>query len=135
MGSPAHERIDDYLVRCDVEYDALGDGMWVIHDDLEQVDNVVISCNPPLVVFRVKVMEIPSDLETQRELYQKLLTLNATDLVSGAYGLEGSSVIMTETLQAENLDFNEFQVAIEGTIMALREHYDVLKAFHHPSDA
>ena len=135
MGSPAHEQIDDYLVRCGIEYESLAEGMWVVHDDSEQVDNVIISCNAPLVVFHVKVMDIPQGAEAQRELFGKLLAFNATDMVSGAYGIEGNSVIVTETLQAENLDFNEFQAAIEGMSLALREHYDVLKSFHNPSEA
>ena len=124
------EVVEDYLLRSGTAYDAVGDGMWVLHDDADSVDNIVITFSPPLVIFRVKLMSLPGDVGAQTKLFRKLLELNATDMVSGAYGLEGDAVVASEILQAESLDFNEFQAAVDGLTMSITEHYPALRAFH-----
>ena len=133
MDSP--ELIDDYLIRSGLEFDAVDDGMWIIHDDVDHDDNIVVSYSPPLVVFRVKLMDSPEEPQARSSLYELLLRLNATEMVSGAYALEDGAVIATETLQSENLDLNEFQAAIDGLTLAIVEHYDQLKSFHHFTDS
>jgi hypothetical protein len=132
MDSP--ELIDDYLIRSGLEFDTVDEGMWIIHDDIDHVDNIVVSYSPPIVVFRVKLMDSPRDPEARGALFEQLLRLNATAMVSGAYALEDGAVIATETLQSENLDLNEFQAAIDGLTQAIVEHYDQLKSFHHAAD-
>lgn len=127
--------IEGYLVRSGVPYDVLGDGIWVVHDELDNVDNIVITLAPPVVVFRVKLMELPKGEGEEAALCRKLLELNASSMVSGAYAIENQSVIALETLQSENLDYNEFQAAIDGLTLALTEHYDVLKQYHHSAAA
>ena len=117
------EIIDSFLVRSGLEYEALDDGMWMIHDEHDQVDNILVTWTPPIVLFRVKLMNAPSDAAKRSALFEQLLRLNATDMVSGAYALEGEAIVATETLQVENLDFNEFQAGIDGLTMALTEHY------------
>ena len=52
-------------------------------------------------------------------------------MVSGAYAIENGAVMALETLQSENLDYNEFQAAIDGLTLAITEHYEELKQFHH----
>ena len=108
------EIIDEYLVRSGLEYNALDDGMWVIHDEDDQLDNIVLTWSPPIIVFRVKLMNAPNDEAKRAALFEELLRLNASDMISGAYALEGDAIVATETLQAENLDFNEFQAGIDG---------------------
>ena len=127
--------IEGYLVRAGVAYDVLGDGIWVVHDELEHVDNIVITLASPIVLFRVKLMELPRDAAQQAALCRKLLELNANAMVSGAYAIENGSVIALETLQAENLDYNEFQAAIDGLTLAITEHYEDLKHFHQAAAA
>jgi hypothetical protein len=127
--------IEGYLVRSGITYDVLGEGMWVLHDEFDQIDNIVVTLASPVVLFRVKLMELPKDLEARTKLALKLLELNASAMVAGAYAVEGESVVAVETLQSENLDFNEFQAAIDGLTMAISEHYDLLRAFHHPVSA
>ena len=122
--------IDGYLVRSGLTYDTVGEGMWVLHDEIENVDNIIVTLATPVVVFRVKLMELPSDPTAQAALCRALLELNATSMVSGAYAIEGNAVIALETLQSENLDLNEFQAAIDGLTLAISEHYDQLKRYH-----
>ena len=122
--------IEGYLVRSGVSYDALGDGMWVVNDDVDKVDNIVVTLADPIVLFRVKRMKLPADPATRSALYAKLLELNATSMVAGAYAIENDAIIAIDTLQVENLDYNEFQAAIDGLTLAITEHYDMLKQFH-----
>jgi hypothetical protein len=127
------EIIDEYLVRSGLGYDALDDGMWVIHDEDDQLDNIILTWSPPIIVFQVKLMNAPADAGQRAALFEELLRLNATDMVSGAYALEGNAIVATETLQSENLDFNEFQAAIDGLTMALTQHYAQLRTYHSTS--
>jgi len=122
--------IEGYLIRSGIAYETLGTGMWVVHDEFDQVDNIVISLSPPMVIFRVKLMELPQDPAIHAALFRKLLELNVSEMVSGAYGVDGDAVVAIETLQAENLDLNEFQAAIDGLTIAISDHYDELKRFH-----
>ena len=127
------EIIDEYLVRSGLGYDALDDGMWVIHDEDDQLDNIILTWSPPIIVFQVRLMNAPADAGQRAALFEELLRLNATDMVSGAYALEGNAIVATETLQSENLDFNEFQAAIDGLTMALTQHYAQLRTYHSTS--
>jgi hypothetical protein len=127
------EMIDENLLRSGLEYNALDDSMWVIHDEDDQLDNIILTWSPPIVVFRVKLMDAPADTEKRAALFEELLRLNACDMISGAYALEGNAIVATETLQAQNLDFNEFQAGIDGLTLALTQHYAQLRAYHTAS--
>lgn len=127
------EIIDEYLIRSGVEYNALDDGMWVVHDEDDQLDNIILTWSPPILVFRVKLMNAPSDLAQRAALFEELLRLNGSDMISGAYALEGNAIVATETLQAENLDFNEFQAGIDGLTLSLTQHYPQLRTYHTAS--
>ena len=103
--------------------------MWLIHDDHDYVDNVVVIHTPPVITFRVKIMDI-SDIpeEKKSEVYEYLLRLNANELVAGAYGLEDDAVVITDSLQSENLDYNEFQASIDSITLSIREHHGQVRA-------
>lgn len=114
--------IEAFLIKMGVSYDNLGRNTWMIRDNEQQLDNLVVTLNDPVIVFHVKLMTIPSDCNRLR-LYEELLRLNATEMLHGAYGLEGDDVIATDTLQAENIDFNEFQASVDALNLAITAHY------------
>jgi hypothetical protein len=60
------------------------------------------------------------------KLYEQLLTLNATDLVHGAYGLEEGDIILTDALEIENLDYSEFLASLESLALAVTSHRHTL---------
>jgi hypothetical protein len=99
----------------------------MIRDDEEAVDNLVVTLNDPVVVFHVKLLDVPEGCDRLR-LYEELLRLNAREMVHGAYGLDGNAVIATDTLQAEHLDFNEFQASVDSLNMCISSHYRQLTA-------
>jgi hypothetical protein len=121
--------VEGYLIRLGVPFEQLGENTWVIHDEYEVVDNIVVTLNDPVVLFQVKLMEIPSDCD-RLALFETLLRLNTNEMIHGAYGLQGEAVVATDTLQAENLDFNEFQASLDALSLCITDHYRKLARFH-----
>lgn len=119
--------VESFLLRMEAEFEELEEGMWVLRAGSDAA-GVVVNHSPPLLVFRAKVLDIP-DHERRCELYQRLLELNATELVHGAYAIEEGDIILTEAMELENLDFNEFQAAVDSIHMALAAHRDTLGAY------
>jgi hypothetical protein len=118
--------IESYLLQMQVENEELREGTWVIKAD--GVDQLMLTLAGPVLVFRVKVMEVPR--HNREELYRTLLELNATEMMHGAYGVEGDSVIITDALQVENLDYNEFAATIDDIALAVASHHGRLAKFH-----
>jgi Putative bacterial sensory transduction regulator len=123
------EDLNSYLNQLDLPYEEVKPGMWVIHDEQDQVDNIFVTFSDPLVVFRVKIMDAPTNPEKKAELCEELLKINATEMIAGAYGLEGNAVVITDTLQSENLDYNEFQASVDALTMAISQHYPLLSKY------
>ena len=121
------EDIESYLIKLQLAYESPKPGLWVIKGAGGEIENFVISLSGPIVVFRIKVMDLPP--AHREELYKTLLELNATDMIHGAYGLEANSVILTDCLQLENLDFNEFQATFDDMTLAVANHYSRLAKF------
>ena len=119
------EDLEHYLIRLGLSYEEVGQGTWIIHDDYDGIDNIVVSWAPPLVVFRVKLMDLGKGVDKEA-LYERLLELNATEMVAGAYGLEGESVVVVDSLQADNLDYNEFEASVDSLTLAITTHYKEL---------
>ncbi len=117
--------IESYMLQLGLEFESVGEHLWLVHDEDDNLDNVVVSFVDPIMLFQVRVAELPGGDKTA--LYRKLLELNASDMIHGAYGIEGDSIIMIDTLQAENLDLNELQSSLEAMSVSLIQHYPVLK--------
>jgi len=117
--------LERYLLELGQPYEEIADGIYMVNDD--EVDNVdiIIMWAPPLVVFRVKLLDLGTGDHSQ--LLRRLLELNATEMVAGAYGLEGEAVVVVDSLQSENLDYNEFRASIDSLVMAITVHYPMLK--------
>jgi hypothetical protein len=114
--------IEGYLIKMGISYDEIARNTWMIQDNEDSIENLVVTLNDPVIVFHVKLMEIPPGCDKLR-LFEELLKLNATDMLHGAYGLEGNDVVAIDTLQAENLDFNEFQASVDSLNLAITTHY------------
>ncbi|HEX2094931.1 MAG TPA: hypothetical protein VHG28_21200 [Longimicrobiaceae bacterium] len=123
------EDLESYLLRMELMYEEVEDGMWIVQMDGAHGAKLVIHHSPPVVVFRLKMMDVPKDGTRCTELYRRLLELNATDLVHAAYGIEADDVILTETLELENLDFSEIQATVDSFQVALASHLDVLAPY------
>jgi len=123
----SNEDIEAYLLQMGRDFFSPQGGVWIIHDEYDDVENIVVVNAPPVVTFRVKIMDLP---DMHREgLFEQLLRLNANEMIAGAYGIEQEAIVIVDTLQAENLDFNEFEAAIDGLSMAIAMHFPKLRAF------
>jgi hypothetical protein len=115
------EDVESYLLRMDVAHETVKPGIWVVKTDGSPL---VVSLAGPVVAFRLKVMELPRT--GREELYRTLLGLNTTEMVHGAFGLEGDSVVIVHALELENLDLNELQAVIDDMSMAVAKHQSTL---------
>jgi hypothetical protein len=124
------EDVVNFLNRMELEFEEVEEGMWLAYPGGEHGETpVVISHAPPLLVFRMKVLDVPRDGDKCSQLYRRLLEANASEMVHAAYGLEEDDVILTESLEIENLDFNEFQATIDSFGMAMATQMESLSAF------
>lgn len=106
-------------------------GLWLVKPGGALDFDVVVHYSPPVVLLRVKVMELPKDKKTLAELSRRLLELNASDLVHGSYGIEqnSNSIVLTEALELEHLDYEEFLAAYESMTLALASHLREIGSF------
>ena len=118
------ETIEKYLIHFDEPFEEIGDGMWVVRDDFDNIDDIIVWFDEPLIVFRVKLFELPKG--NNEDLYRFMLEKNSL-LTHGAYAIEGNNVIIVDTLETENLDYNEFEGSINSLAMAIVEHYPQFK--------
>jgi len=115
--------IEHYLIQIGYPYESVDSNMWVIRNTAD----VVVTIDPPLVVFRMKLMEIPGS--HRENLFKLLLELNASQMIHGAYGIEDSNIVLIDTLQVENLDYNEFQASLDALMLSSSQDYPKLKEF------
>ena len=125
------EDVEGYLVRLELPFQELEDGLWVVGETQEMAP-LFVNYAPPLLLVRVEVMDAPSEEELRNGLFRELLELNATDLVHGAYGLDGNEIVLSDTLQLGDLDFSELQASIESILLALRSHYETPSRYRTP---
>jgi hypothetical protein len=123
----SREKLEGYLVKLSLSFHDAGGGAWVVNDRDKVLENLLVQLAEPLVILRIYVMDVPA---TGRErLFAELLRLNATDMVHGAYALDGKSVIIIDTLEADTMDLEEFEASIDAIGLALAQHYRTLSAY------
>ncbi len=122
--------IEEFLHKLELGYEEPQDGTYIIagHDGL---DNIIVTIAGPVLVFRVKLMEVPKQRTAgdREELFRLLLELNASEMMHGAYGVEGESIVICDALQLENLDFNEFAATMDDISLAVASHMGRLAKF------
>ena len=104
-------------------------GLWTVRPGGALEMDVIVHYLPPVVLLRVKVMDLPALDSRTHALSRRLLELNATDLLHGSYGIANNAVILTEALELGHLDFAEFLAAYESMTLALASHMRELSTF------
>ncbi len=123
----SQEAVEGFLIRMDLDYEEVDEGMFLAHGENGGA-GVVVHHSDPVLVLRLKMMDLPGDSgQGMAELYRTLLELNATDIVHGAYGIEEGELILTDTLELENLDFTELQASIESLQLAASSHMGTIR--------
>jgi hypothetical protein len=117
------EDLESFFIRMSVEAEEVDENIWVLAGE-EGETNVVVTYAPPVILLRLKVMDLPEDANDQQlaPLYRKLLELNASDLVHGSYGIEEGDVALSDALELETLDFQELRASYESIVFAASSH-------------
>lgn len=124
----SREDLESFLIRMDMEWEEVDEGMFLVHSTTGGA-GLVIHHSPPLLLLRLKVIDLPSGAgQDLHDLYRTLLELNAADVVHGAYGIEEGYIILTDTLQLETLDFQELQASAESLQLAASSHIDTIRS-------
>ena len=118
------QRIESFLRTLGLSFDELDADTWVINDEERGVENLIVVHEDPVIIFRLKVADVPPG--DHCPLYEELLRLNGTDLLHGAYALEGTSVVLMNTLLSETIDIEEFQAMLDAISLSVAEHYERL---------
>ena len=122
------EDIESWLIRMELRHEEIGDGMWLVDasegagPEEDSGAAVVVMVTPPLVLLRTNLGPTPEEDAERLRVYKKMLEANATDLVHGAYGLEGSEIIVSDALELVDLDFSEFRASMESIALAVSSH-------------
>jgi hypothetical protein len=122
------EDIESYLLRAGLPYEVIKPGIWLVQ--VGELGRLAVSIAGPVVAFRLKIMDTPK--QGREELFRTLLQLNTTEMVHGAFGLEGDAVVLVDALELENLDFNELQAVIDDMSMAITKHHPTLAQYVDP---
>ncbi|MDT8436955.1 MAG: hypothetical protein RRA92_09385 [Gemmatimonadota bacterium] len=121
----SREDLESFLIRTEMDCEEIGENLWIVDPESGESSGsppVAVSYSPPLVVLRSNMGAAPEEGEARLALFESLLRLNASDLVHGAYGLEGGEVILTDALEIENLDYSEFLASLESLALAVTSH-------------
>ena len=121
------EDVESFLLRSAQEYEEVEQGMWTVQSGAGA--RVVVHYSPPLLILRAKVLDMPEPGGQCESLYRRLLELNAMDLVHGSYGIEADDIILSDSLELQNLNFNEFQASLDSIQVALASHLEELSPY------
>ena len=99
----------------------------VVEDEENGIHNLVIDCEPPIVILEQLIMQVPAN---SVEFYKRLLQMNRS-LVHGAFAMdeEGKFLFFRDTLQLAHLDYNELEASIQALSLAMAEYGSELLEF------
>lgn len=121
------EKIESYLIKLGLTFEKAGDDTWIINDEEKGLERVIVAMADPLVIVRVKVMEVPEG--DNKDLFEKLLRYNANDLVHGAYAIDNDDIIIVDTLEFMTMDLEEIEASLDAIGLALVQHYPILSQY------
>jgi hypothetical protein len=92
----------------------------VVENESEGIKNLIIDCEPPIVIIEQFIMRIESP---DIAFYRRLLQMNR-ELVHGAFALDdtGEMLLFRDTLQLANLDSNELEGSVNSLSLAMSEY-------------
>ncbi len=109
------EKLSLDIVNQDVDEELI-----VVTNEDKGIYNLIIDCEEPVLIFEQLIYDLQA--KTLEHL-TRLLQMNR-NLLHGAFVIseEGDKVIFRDTLQMENLDFNEFEGTINALSLGLAEY-------------
>lgn len=110
-----------------IKYKSKEEGIFVIENLADGVQNLIVGVAAPVLIFEQYLFTLKVD---NIQVFKALLMKNR-DIIHGAFALteDGSKVIFRYTLQIHNLDFNEFDAALNSLSLLLSEYSEQLIQF------
>jgi hypothetical protein len=126
----SREDVQSWLDRLEggsLDVRELEQNLWLVRS--REGAEVVVHYAPPVVILRIRVMELPANEPRRSELFRQLLELNARELIHGSYGIEGDHIVLTDALELADLDFEEFEASFDSITLALATHLGALAPY------
>jgi len=120
-------KIEQYLIDLMLTYQQVDQNFWMLDDEEHGLQGVAIMLVEPLVIIRAEIMDVPNS--GLLELYTKLLELNATDVLHGAYALENGKIILIDTLEHNTMSYGDFRATLDAFSLAFTQHYPILSKY------
>jgi len=117
--------VETFLYRLNRNFDG-EDGLFLVSSGSDGPP-IAVRVSAPIVVVRTDIGKVPADEKIQIALYRQLLKYNADDLAHAAYGLESEEIVLTASLELENLDMNELAAVLSDIDVALATHVSTLR--------
>ena len=124
--------IESFLIRLSATgatYSEVESGFWIMRPSPDSDLSIAVNYSPPVVLLRIDVMSLPGDAAQTATLTRRLLELNASDLLHGAYGIQNENIVLTEALELSALDFEEFLASYESMTLSLASHLRELGSY------
>lgn len=116
------DTIENFAARlnCTIVYKNEQNGILKIDNQPDGIHNLIIGIAPPILIMEQFLFSFKED---NMHMFRKLLQKNR-DTIHGAFVIseEGNKVLFRYTMQLENLDFNEFEGAINSLGLLLSEY-------------
>jgi hypothetical protein len=115
------ETIEDFALRldCKILYKNEQSGILKIDNQADGIHNLILGVAPPILIMEQYLF---SFREGNTEMFKKLLQKNR-DTIHGAFVIseEGNRVLFRYTMQLQNMDFNEFESALNSLGLLVSE--------------
>lgn len=115
------ETIEDFALRlnCRVLYRNERNGILKIDNQPDGIHNLILGVAPPILIMEQFLFSFRQD---NLDMFKKLLQKNR-DTIHGGFVIneEGDRVLFRYTMQLQNLDFNEFESALNSLGLLLSE--------------
>jgi hypothetical protein len=115
------ETIEDFALRldCKILYKNEQSGILKIDNQADGIHNLILGVAPPILIMEQFLFSFRED---NTEMFKKMLQKNR-DTIHGAFVVseEGNRVLFRYTMQLQNLDFNEFESALNSLGLLLSE--------------
>ena len=120
--SKYYEKVLNFSDRLDLDiiHENKEEELIVVSNEEKGIYQMVIDCEYPVLIFEQLIYKIKN---SSQHHFLELLKMNR-NLVHGAFVVndEETQMIYRDTLQLENLDFNEFEGTINALSLGLAEY-------------
>ncbi|MBK8171368.1 MAG: hypothetical protein IPK60_13620 [Sandaracinaceae bacterium] len=121
--------LEAYLRSSGQHVEDVAENTWLVRDPYDASKSIAVAINDGVVLFRMKVIELAEVKRDRDKLFQRLLELNAAEMLHGAYGVGNDAILITCALRLENLDMSELQATLDDFAVAFTKHYQTIASF------